>query len=96
MELHSIRNYRQIKVKFLGPTNTRGARVKIYEPKRWNSDKVKAVTLSYDYEIGCIAEQCVKHLQKIGMDRIAGRCSDTKSYTFLIDSWGEDFVELSK
>lgn len=93
MELHEIKNLRQFKVTFCGPTNSLGARVKVTEPARFNGDKNVSVTLSYDYAIGDIAEQALDLLNGLGFKAVA-RCSDKDSYTILCDNWGLDYIEL--
>jgi hypothetical protein len=90
---YSIPNYRQFKVKYLGATTYRGARVKIYEPKRYNDDKEKSVVLSYDYEIGDILEQAIIWLTEKGF-KIISRSSEYENYILLVDNWGDNFQEL--
>ena len=98
MDMNDIPNYRQFKVKFLAPTNHRGARVKIYEPKRFRDDKEEAITLSYDYAVGDILQQAINWLTEDGRynERIIARCSEFSNYTLLVDSWGKDFKTLKQ
>ncbi len=91
--LFEIPNLRVLKVKFLGPTNIKGSRIKIYEPKRSSDDKIQSVTLSYDYSIGNTQEQAFKFLTEKGFN-IVGRGSDVDNYQFFCDNWGNDFVTL--
>jgi hypothetical protein len=93
MNTYDLPNYRQFKVTFLGPTNYRGARVKISEPKRFVDGKTISVTLSYDYAIGDIEQQALNHLLQKGFKPIC-RTSETSSYTILCDNWGGEFIEL--
>lgn len=93
MEIQNIKNLRQFKVTFSGPTNSRGAMVKITEPARYNDAKNVSVSLSYDYAIGDIAQQALDHLNGLGLKAVA-RCSDKNSYTILCDNWGLDFIPL--
>jgi len=93
MNTHDLPNYRQFKVTFLSPNNTRGARVKITEPKR-QTQKTISVVLSYDYAIGDIQQQAINHLDGLGFTLVA-RCSDKNSYTILCNNWGLDFIELT-
>ena len=93
MNTHDLPNYRQFKVTFLSPNNTRGARVKITEPKR-QTQKTISVVLSYDYAIGDIEQQAVNHLDGLGFKLVA-RCSETNCYTILCNNWGLDFIELT-
>jgi hypothetical protein len=90
-----IKNYRQFKVKYLGATSRRGSRVKIYEPKRYNDDKVQSVTLPYDYEISDICQQAINWLNENGFTKIVARCSEFENYILLVDSWGEDYKTLN-
>lgn len=93
IKVHEITNLRQIKATFMPPTNTRGARVKIWEPKRYNDDKIKPVILSFDYAIGDIQQQALNYLLEKGFNVVA-RASDIDSYILLCDNWGEEFIEL--
>jgi len=95
MELHLIPNYRKINVSYIRPTNSRGARIKISEPKRYISDKTKTIYLPYDYEVNGIHQQAFNHLLKIGFNVVA-RCSDTNEVTFLCDNWADEYIELTK
>ena len=94
MKIHEIHNYRKFNISVLHPTNERGTRVKITEPKRYNNDKTQKVVLSYDYEIGDIGQQALNYLIKQGFKPIA-RCSENDFYTILCDNWAEDFIELN-
>ena len=93
-QAYKINNYRQIKVKFLGPTNNNGSRLKIYEPKRYNNDKTQSKTFSYCYKTGCIMEQAYNILIDNGFDVVA-RASDNENYIFLCDNWDEDFKQIT-
>lgn len=93
MNTYDLPNYRQFKVTFLGPTNYRGSRVKISEPKRFVDGKTISVTLSYDYAIGDIEQQALNYLLEKGFKPIC-RTSETSSYTILCDNWGSEFIEL--
>ena len=91
--LNEVSNYRQIKIKYISPTNFRGSRLCIYEPKRYNADKTKKVYLSYDYSIGCIQEQAFKYLQEKGF-KIVAKASEFENYIFFADNWADEFREL--
>ena len=92
-DLNNIPNLRQIKVKYISPTNFRGSRVCIYEPKRYNNDKTKRVYLSYDYAIGNIQEQAYNYLTDKGFN-VVSRASEFENYILFVDNWAEDFIEL--
>lgn len=90
---NNIPNLRVFKVKYIGPTNTRGSRVEIRETKRFNDQKDDKVTLSYDYQIGDVLEQALQYLDSKGFEIVA-RGSEYNHYYVLVDSWGEDFKDL--
>jgi hypothetical protein len=92
-DLNNIPNLRQIKVKYISPTNTRGSRVCIYEPKRYNNDKTKRVYLSYNYAIGNIQEQAYNYLTDKGFN-VVSRASEFENYILFVDNWAEDFKEI--
>ena len=92
-DLNNIQNLRQIKVKYISPTNYRGSRVCIYEPKRYNNDKTKRVYLSYDYAIGCIQEQAYNYLIEKGFN-VVSRASEFENYILFVDNWADDFIEI--
>lgn len=94
MKSYELQNLRQIKVSFLSPTNYRGSRIKIYEPKRYNDDKKQSKIFSYSYEIGDVQEQAFKILINNGF-KIISRASDFNNYIFLCDNWGENFIEIN-
>ena len=95
MKSYQLQNLRQIKVKFISPTNFRGARVKIYEPKRYNADSAQSKIFSYSYADGDIHEQAYKILTSNGWNVICS-ASETKEYIFLCDNWGEDFKLINE
>lgn len=92
-DLNNIPNLRQIKVKYISPTNFRGSRVCIYEPKRYNNDKTKRIYLPYDYAIGNIQDQAYKYLIGKGF-KVVSRASEFENYILFVDNWAEDFIEL--
>tara|TARA_R110000803_G_scaffold167366_1_gene230584 strand:+ start:217 stop:501 length:285 start_codon:yes stop_codon:yes gene_type:complete len=94
MKIQEINNYRKFNISIISPTDHRGARVKISEPKRYSEDKTKSVILSYSYETGDIAKQALDYLIKKGFKPIA-RCSEYKFYTILCDNWADEFIELT-
>lgn len=65
-----MKNYHLIRVKYLGPTDTRGSRIKI---SSYRFAEEGSVTLGYDHDIGDIAEQAEKYLTERGFE-IVGRC----------------------
>ena len=91
--VNEIQNYRMIKVSFLGPTNTRGARVKIFETERYNDQKTVSKIFSYDYAIGDVQEQANQILQANGW-KVICRASEFKNYVLLCDNWGDEFLNI--
>ena len=91
--INDIPNLRQIKVKYISPTDHKGSRVCIYEPKRYNSDKTKRVYLSYNYAIGNIQDQAYQYLLEKGFN-IVSRASEFENYIFFADNWADDFIEI--
>lgn len=89
-------NYRQIRVKYLPPTNDRGSRISIYEPYRFNQERTKRKTFSYNYNHDSVEQQALEILLANGWHPVS-RCSDTKSYCFLCDDWadGDTFKEVT-
>ncbi len=92
-KLENVSNYRQIKVKFISPTDKRGSRLCIYEPRRWNDKTTKRLYLSYDYAIGCIRQQAFNYLIDKGFNIVA-TASEVENYIFLADNWADEFREL--
>lgn len=90
---YKIKNYRQIKVKYVSPTNNRGSRICIYEPKRYNNDITKRIYLSYDYAIGDVQQQAFEYLLSKGF-KVICRASEYENYLFFVDNWAEDFIEI--
>ena len=75
-----------IKVKYVGPTNTRGSRIKIYEGYPVNQSKY----FSYCYATGDIMEQAFQILKRNGFNVIC-RASEKGAYVFLCDNWADEF-----
>ena len=95
MKSYPLQNLRQIKVKFISPTNHRGAKVKIYEPKRYKDDSTQSKAFSYSYNYGDIQEQAYKILISNGWNVICS-ASEVNEYIFLCDNWGEDFKSINE
>tara|TARA_R110000744_G_scaffold241628_1_gene358892 strand:- start:466 stop:759 length:294 start_codon:yes stop_codon:yes gene_type:complete len=95
MKAYQVQNLRQIKVKFISPTNNKAAKVKIYEPKRYKDDSTQSKTFSYSYGDGDIQEQAYKILISNGWN-VLSSASEVNEYIFLCDNWGEDFKTISE
>jgi len=92
---NSTPQFRVFKVKFLGPTNHKGARIGISEPRAKNLEGIKSrKVVSYDYAIGNIVSQGVKELEDMGFNVTGYGAIDEDSYIIMCDNWGEDFVEI--
>ena len=92
MKYFEIKNHRTIKVKYLGPTNYRGSRIKIYDTQ---NKKTISKTFSYDYEIGNVEEQAFKILIENGWN-VVGRGGDFENWIFFCDNWGEDYKHINE
>tara|TARA_R100001369_G_scaffold23361_5_gene42995 strand:+ start:26 stop:346 length:321 start_codon:yes stop_codon:yes gene_type:complete len=88
-----LSNLRQIKVSYIGATNTRGSRVCISEPNRSNQEPTQKKYFSYSYKYGDIMEQAYNLLKFNGWNIIC-RASDSKGYIFLCDNWSDEFLEI--
>tara|TARA_R100001460_G_scaffold19991_2_gene41568 strand:- start:3715 stop:4011 length:297 start_codon:yes stop_codon:yes gene_type:complete len=91
--LADVQTLRQIKVKFLGPTNHRGARVKIFEPGRWAGDKTESITVPFSYSAGGADKQAFNLLTANGFNIVA-KADTSEELVFLCDNWDENFVKL--
>ena len=87
-EFYQLPNYREIVVTFLGPTNHRGARVKLHD-----TTTTQKVVLSYDPAIGNIGLQGLKYLLEKGFNPVCRTSTDEKD-TILCDNWGRNFANL--
>lgn len=92
-QISEIPNYRQIKVKFVAPTNHNGARVKIWENKRYSDQKNDIIFLPLNYEISDVQQQCADYLKEKGFN-IVGRASEVDYYILFVDNWGDEFINL--
>jgi hypothetical protein len=91
--VHEIKNLRMIKVSFLAPTNTLGARIKIYEVNRYNDEKSQSKTFGYDYQIGDTQEQAYQILVRNNFNVIC-RASEYSNYILLCDNWSDEFINI--
>ena len=60
-----MQNLQMIEIKYLAPTNTKGARIKLIDTRF----KVSEI-LNYDYEIGDLINQATKYLSNKGFNVI--------------------------
>jgi hypothetical protein len=85
-----MKHTQAIEVKYVSPTNTRGTRVQLKDT-RFNTK----ITLSYDYEIGNVMIQAIKHLENNGYNIVCysnNRVNDT--YTIMVDSIDNTFKNI--
>ena len=61
--MNDLNRHRAFDVRFMGPTNTLGARIRIRDLRR--DDRV---VMPYDYYIGDVLEQGVAYLKSIGIE----------------------------
>jgi len=88
-----ITNLRQIKVTYIGSTNSRGSKICISEPARGTNEQTQRKYFSFSYEYGDITEQAFQILRSNGWNIIC-RCSDSKGYIFLCDNWSDEYLEI--
>ena len=100
-----MKNCRTITVTFLGPTNHKGARIKLSDPastafgKRgfelYGGDRPKpeSKTFDYCYRTGNVLDQAVSILNRNGWNIVA--TSDAADhYVVLCDNWGDEFYSI--
>lgn len=86
-----MEHYRIIKVKYLGATNHKGARISITESR--NGETTRKV-LSRDYEYSTAKEQAKVYLKSIGINIVAEGYDNDISY-LMSDTWGSDYVDIN-
>lgn len=93
-KLFDVPNYRNINAYYVAPTNTRDSRICIEETRRVSSSKASRKYFSFDYEFGDVQKQAFHILQKAGF-KIMARSADNDKYIFLVDNWGDDYIQIS-
>lgn len=90
-----LNNSHLIIVKYLGPTNTRGPRVKIqtFDLRHRNDDKPHSKILSYDYTFNSSDDIAEFYLKKAGL-KLIGKNSRHPTMTVFIAKW--DFEKMCK
>lgn len=91
-----IKNNRVIKAKYLGATNTKGARIVLTEERFGAKDRIVLSVwnqLFKDKKDASLKDMSITYLQSIGLNLI-GYGSIKDEYYFLSDNWGEDFILL--
>lgn len=94
-EYYKLRNYRCISVKYLGPTNHLGSRVKLTcENTSENMAGCKeSRVFSYDHVYSNIGEQAFKLLIKNGWKPICKVCLWDRDL-ILCDNWADEYLHL--
>lgn len=79
-----------IQVKYLGPTNYRGSRIKLttFDVRHRNNDKPKSITLSYNYTHNSSTDQAKAFLTEQGLKLIASNSNSPINY--LMAEWDWD------
>lgn len=76
-------NLRMFEVKFLGPTNFKGSRIKITDLRMR-----KSVTLSKSYHFNNSTDQAIDYLSKRGINLVGETwCDKTKKHYLLTDNF---------
>ncbi len=100
-----MKNCRAITVTFLGPTNHKGARIKLSDPastafgirsyELYGGDKPlpESKVHAYDYAIGNVLDQAVRILNRNGWN-IVGTSEIDDRYVILCDNWNEQFYSI--
>jgi len=81
-----IKYMRGFSVKFLGPTNYRGARVRITDMHRRES-----IVIDYDYVFNNCLEIAAEYLKKLGIECIC-RTGDKEKDYLLTDNFGTNLA----
>ena len=84
----NIKHLRAFIVRYLGPTNTRGSRVKITDKR---NDRHK--TIPYRYTTDSALETAIEYLGERGFNVVAyGDIGNAN--VVLCDNWGNEFIKL--
>lgn len=92
-QLKELKNYRMIEATFLPPTNTRGARFKIFERGRSYDQSTTSKIFSYRFPYNSVEENAQSLLEKSGFV-IVCKSWNKDSFVFLCDNWGSDFLTI--
>lgn len=89
----NVPNLRVIKAHYVPQTETRGARIKLYETGRFNNEKVQSKLFPYDYDIDNVSDQAIDILDRNGFNVVCIG-SELNHYYIMCDSWGENYKEV--
>ena len=76
----SVKNVRGFEIKYLGPTDTKGSRVRITDIKRFSS-----IIIPFDYECNSSADTAFRYLESIGFTIHSRFWSDDRDYLMCDD-----------
>ena len=87
-----MKNHRIFTIKFLGATNSRGARVSITESR---FDKTDKKIIPYDYSLENTRDIAINYLQSIGIN-VSGYGETKDTYIIFSDSWadGKGYINI--
>ena len=81
----STQNYHAIQVRFIGPTNYRGARVKLTSG-RFSADKANSVTIPFDYSASNTLDIAENWLTANGFE-LMGSAENRDSYVIFASTF---------
>lgn len=90
--IHEVKRLRVIEVKYLGATNTLGARARITQPKVGYSDTTRSLTFHYKGSENP-NQQIYNFLIEKGF-KIDSIVNLPDKDLFLVDNWGEEYIDL--
>ena len=80
-------------VKYLGPTNYRGSRIRITDGHRSHSEETISVIIPFDYELSNTWEMAWNYLMSIGIECSVRGGTNKKDYLFS-DNFDADLKKL--
>jgi len=84
-----------IYVKYLGPTNCSGSRVKLtcYDVSHRNGDKPKSIVIGYKHEFNDINCMVIDHIQKTGVElELISYNNRAPDYNVMLFKWSFDHI----
>ncbi len=86
-------NYRVIKVKYIGRTDHKGERIKIWEEKRGSTTGNESKMFQISYEYGSILSEAMAILKRNGFTLVC-RGYGNHEYVIMCDDFGNDFKHI--
>lgn len=90
--IHEVKTLRVIEVKYLGATNTLGARARITQLKRRNNEPTRSITFHYTGPEN-VNQQVYNFLIEKGF-KVDSIVNLPDKDLFLVDNWGDDYINL--